>query len=518
MGDVSSDGTSLRCADLLAALSLVTDLGMGNPPEVAMRGCLLAMSLARQLGVDAGTAADIYYTTLLRYVGCTAPAHEQAFLSGGDDVSLRAGRALLDSSRRRDALGLLVSQTHYQPPLRRARQLAVAIAHPAAERQVRTADCEVASAMARRIGLSSGVQRSLHEIFERWDGRGTPQGLRGEAISVPARYAQVATLAVLVERGAGTDAAMATLHHRAGGQLDPALTAALVAQGPQLLEEISVADAWRAVLEAEPSPRDVIPERRLDEVARAFGDMVDLKTVFTPGHAAGVAELAEGAARELRLNEPDARAIKRAALLHDLGRAGVPNGIWERAGPLATADWERVRLHAYHTERILARSPSLAPLAAIAGQHHERQDGSGYHRQARSASIPLAARVLAAADVYQALTQDRPHRPARSAGAAADCLVAEARAGRLDHDAVGAVLTAAGHTGRAPRHSWPCGLSEREVEVLRLLARGCSTREIGRQLVISAKTADHHVQHVYTKIGVTTRASATMFALEHDLL
>ena len=518
MGEGSSGEASLRCADLLAALSLVTDLGMGNPPEVAMRGCLLATSLACRLGVDEGTAADIYYTTLLRYVGCTAPAHEQAFLSGGDDVRLRAGRALLDSARRLDALGLLVSQTHDQPPLRRARQLAVAITHPWAERQVKTADCEVASAIARRIGLSAGVQRSLHEIFERWDGRGTPQGLRGEAISLPARYAQVATLAVLIERHAGVDAALATLRLRAGGQLDPTLTAAFVAQGSRLLEEISAADAWRAVLEAEPSPHDNILERRLDEVARAFGDMVDLKTLFTPGHAAGVAELAEGAARELRLGDPETRAIKRAALLHDLGRAGVPNGIWERPGPLSTADWERVRLHAYHTERILARSPTLAPLAAIAGQHHERQDGSGYHRQARSASIPIAARVLAAADVYQALTQGRPHRPARPADAAADWLAAEARAGRLDHDAVGAVLTAAGHRGRTPRRSWPCGLSEREVEVLRLLARGCSTREIGRQLVISAKTADHHVQHVYTKIGVTTRASATMFALEHDLL
>jgi DNA-binding NarL/FixJ family response regulator len=150
--------------------------------------------------------------------------------------------------------------------------------------------------------------------------------------------------------------------------------------------------------------------------------------------------------------------------------------------------------------------------------HHERQDGSGYHRQLRSTAIPTLARVLAAADVYQALTQERPHRPAYSSGAAADRLIAEHRAGRLDQQAVDAVLAAAGHRARAARRTWPSGLSDREVEVLRLVARGRSTREIARELVISPKTADHHVQHIYSKIAVSTRASATLFALEHDLL
>ncbi|HLZ69433.1 MAG TPA: HD domain-containing phosphohydrolase [Dehalococcoidia bacterium] len=509
----------LRCADLLAALSLVTDLGMGNPPEAAMRGCLLATALARRVGLDERTAADVYYTTLLRYVGCTAPAHEQAFLAGGDDISLRSGGARLDWGEPREALSFVFSHAgRGQPPLRRARQLAIALAHPAAQRQVKTADCEVASTMARRLGLSAAVQRGLHEVFERWDGRGAPQGLRGEAIALPARFAQVATHAVLLERLGGRDATLAALRRRAGGQLDPALTAAFVRHGPELLEEIAAGDVWQAVLAAEPSPQDTIPHDGLDEVARAFGDVVDLKTPYTPGHAAGVAELAEGAARGLKLGAAEAVVLRRAALLHDLGRAGVPNSAWERRGPLTTADWERVRLHAYHSERILARSPLLAPLASIAGMHHERQDGSGYHRQARSAAIPLAARILAAADVFQALTQDRPHRPALPAETAAARLIAEARAGRLDGDAVDVVLSAAGHRSLRPRRARPHGLTDREVEVLRLVARGCSTRAIAQQLVISPKTADHHVQNVYAKIGVSTRASATMFALEHDLL
>ena len=277
-------------------------------------------------------------------------------------------------------------------------------------------------------------------------------------------------------------------------------------------------DLWQAVLEAEPLPAETVAEQAVDNIASAFGDLVDLKTPYMPGHASGVADLAEGAARQLKLGEQAVVALRRAGLLHDVGRAGVPNSAWERSGALTHADWEQVRLHAYHTERILSRSPVLAPLAKLAGMHHERQDGSGYHRQVRSNGIPMPARVLAAADVYQALTQQRPHRSAHSADAAADHLAEEGKAGRLDPEAVDAVLAAAGHAARALRRAWPGGLSEREVDVLRLVARGQSTREIARELVISPKTADHHVQHIYTKIGVSTRASATLFALEHDLL
>jgi HD-GYP domain-containing protein (c-di-GMP phosphodiesterase class II)/DNA-binding CsgD family transcriptional regulator len=509
----------LRCAELLTALSLITDLGMGNAPETAMRGCLIATRLSRWLGLDDRSAADVYYTTLLRYVGCTAPAHEQAFLSGGDDIGLRSRRAPIDSSRRREALGFMLRLSKGgDRPLRRTRELANAMIHPGLERQMKMADCEVASASARRLGLSVGVQRALHEIFERWDGGGVPEGIRGEAITLPARFAQVATLGVLLEQVVGREAVFDVIGRRAGSQLDPALTRAFVRHGPELLEEMACADLWQVVLEAEPSPHETVAEHRVDTIASTFGDLVDLKTPFTPGHASGVANLAERAARQLKLGEPAVVALRRAALLHDVGRAGVPNSAWERPGPLTTTDWEQVRLHAYHSERILSRSVALAPLATVAGMHHERQDGSGYHRQIRLAAIPLQVRLLAASDVYQALTQERPHRHAYSTEAAADRLIDEARRGRLDQQAVDAVLAAAGHRVRGPRPIWPRGLSDREIEVLRLVARGSSTREIARELVISPKTADHHVQHVYAKIGVSTRASATLFALEHDLL
>jgi HD-GYP domain-containing protein (c-di-GMP phosphodiesterase class II) len=196
----------------------------------------------------------------------------------------------------------------------------------------------------------------------------------------------------------------------------------------------------------------------------------------------------------------------------------VPNAIWDKPSPLTDGEWERVRLHPYYSERILQRSPSLKPLAIAAGMHHERLDGSGYHRGSKRAEIPHDARILAAADVYQAMTQPRPYREALVPARAAAELEAEAAAGRLDADAVAAVLTAAGHQAHSTHSHWPAGLSDREVEVLRLLCRGGTKKNVAALLKISPATVDHHVRHIYDKVGVASRAGATLFAIENELL
>ncbi|HEX6654936.1 MAG TPA: HD domain-containing phosphohydrolase, partial [Candidatus Limnocylindria bacterium] len=217
------------------------------------------------------------------------------------------------------------------------------------------------------------------------------------------------------------------------------------------------------------------------------------------------------------LPEDDVTTIRRAGLVHDFGRLGVSNGIWDKRGPLTPAEMERVRLHPYLSERMLAFSPARAPLGAIAGQHHERLDGSGYPRGLSGGVITPAGRLLAAADVYHAMTEARPHRPARTSQEAAAELRAEVTAGRLDGDAVDAVLRAAGHRVRRQRE-WPAGLTGREVEVLRLVTHGLSTREIAERLIITRKTAANHVEHVYAKIGVSNRARAALFAMQHGLM
>jgi HD-GYP domain-containing protein (c-di-GMP phosphodiesterase class II) len=197
----------------------------------------------------------------------------------------------------------------------------------------------------------------------------------------------------------------------------------------------------------------------------------------------------------------------------------VPNGIWDKAGPLNAAEWERVRLHPYYTERILIRSPLLAPLVETASLHHERLDSSGYYRGVGGASIPRAARILAAADAYQTMTEERPHRPAHSAEEAARLLAAEAQAGRLDREAVECVLAAAGQRGAARlRGELPASLTEREVEVLSLLARGLSNKEIAARLVVSPRTVQHHVEHIFDKTGIRTRSAAAVFAVVNDLV
>jgi HD-GYP domain-containing protein (c-di-GMP phosphodiesterase class II)/DNA-binding CsgD family transcriptional regulator len=248
-----------------------------------------------------------------------------------------------------------------------------------------------------------------------------------------------------------------------------------------------------------------------------MAQFADLKSPFTTGHSGGVSDLAAAAATRCRLPEADVAAVRHAALVHDLGRVGVPNGIWDKPGPLSSAEWEQVRLHPYYGERVLARSSGLARLGAVAGLHHERVDGGGYHRGMPGTLLPPPARILAAADVYYAMTEPRPYRPALTPDRAAAELRRAVRAGHLDGTAAEAVLEAAGHRVHRKR-DWPSGLSAREVEVLRLVARGLSNRAIAGQLVISESTVAHHVQHVYTKIGVATRAGATLFAMQHALL
>jgi HD-GYP domain-containing protein (c-di-GMP phosphodiesterase class II) len=361
------------------------------------------------------------------------------------------------------------------------------------------------------------VQAALGQIFERWDGKGYPNGLRGEQIGLPMRVAHVATQAMAFVPD-GPDAVEHIVRRRAGGWFDPAVAEAFLRRGRALLAEVEEADAWVAAVEAEPRPWLRVADPDLDDVAAAFADMADLKVPFTRGHSRGVAELAAAAAGHLRLPARDVNTLRRAALFHDIGRVSVPNGIWEKAGKLSAIAWEKVRLHPYQTERILSRAPALCTLAPIAGMHHERLDGSGYYRSLAGAALPMTARLLCAADAYQAMTQHRPYRLALSPEQIAIELHSEARGGRFDSGAVEAVLAAAGHAIARPRPSHPAGLSDRELEVLQLIATGSTYRDVARELVISPRTAAHHVQHIYNKIGVSTRAAAAMFAMEHRLV
>ena len=255
-----------------------------------------------------------------------------------------------------------------------------------------------------------------------------------------------------------------------------------------------------------------------------MGAFADLKSSYTRGHSTGVAELAAGAAERLGLAPEAVAEVRRAGYVHDVGRAGVSAGVWEKEGPLTDGEWEKVRMHAYYTERILARPPLLARLGTLGSLDHERMDGTGYPHRHAAASLPPGARLLAAADMYQAMRETRPHRRAIPREEIAATLEKEAETGRLDRDAVRAVLETAGHRvarGRARgsgNGGYPGGLTDREVEVLRLVSRGLTNKEVAQKLEISARTVGHHLAHAYEKIGVTTRAGAAMFAMKNGIV
>ncbi len=261
----------------------------------------------------------------------------------------------------------------------------------------------------------------------------------------------------------------------------------------------------------------VLSGERFDAALEAVANYVDLKSPYFLGHSRAVADLASEAGARLGLTDEEVLVLRRAGLVHDFGRLGISNAIWDKRGPLGEGEWERLRLHPYFTHRMLRASKLLAPLGAIAGQHCERLDGSGYPRGDAGTAIPRPARILAAANAYQAMREPRPHRAVLAPEEAVAALRSEVKAGRLEG--------ASGRRGawrRRPSASaqarGPAGLTAREVEVLRLLAQGLSNKDIGARLVISPKTAGNHVEHIYSKIGASSRASASLFAVQHGLL
>jgi HD-GYP domain-containing protein (c-di-GMP phosphodiesterase class II) len=510
----------MRLAELIAALSLATDLGMGQPMSHALRTCLIALALGRALGFSERDLADTYYTTLLRFVGCTSDSHEFLDFAAGDDVGFRQAvaanangvpdQAAADIVRFMTAAGV-----GGDVPARVSEALA---SRTGVAAKSMTAHCEVASMLAARLGLGPGVCDALGHAFERWDGHGFPDGKSGEEVPAPMHVAPIARDIEVLTRSKGLEATREAMRQRRGHAHDPRAVDVFLQHGDRMMAELEGCDAWTEVLRREPC--GPVKVDRIDTALTAFADFADVKMPHTLGHSRGVAQFCEAAARRLNFGEEEVTSLRRAALLHDIGRSGISNAIWEREGPLSMDQWERVRLHAYYTERVLACCDSLRPLAALAGSHHERLDGSGYHRGCRGNDLDRAARVLAAADACQAMLQARPHRPARTLDEAARILREEVSAGKLDTAAVEAVLAAAGAPAQRRRTSpkGPKGLTVREVEVLRLMARGHSNQEMAAALGITLKTAGHHVQHIYDKIGLSTRAAAAVFAVEHGLL
>ncbi len=503
--------------ELLAAVSLAIDLGLGQPMEHMLRSSLIATTLADRLGLGERRRGVVFYTTLVAWIGCHADSHELARWFG-DDIAFRSDSYRVDWAGPPFLRLMLDHAGRNKSPAQRA-ALAASLFVGARDRfsALIRSHCTSAGALAQRMGLDQGVQEVLAYTFERWDGGGLPLGVRGDALPVEMRVVQLADVAEVHLREGGVAGALAMARSRRGTQFDPAVVEAFEGCAEEISRGLAGAEVWTSALQHSPDRDRPLTDAELDDLLEAMGDFADLKCPFMIGHSRGVAALAAEAGRRCGLPASDVHVLRRAGWVHDLGRMGVPNSVWGKAGPLSQAEQERVRLHPYLSGRILARVPALRSVAALAAAHHERQDGSGYPQAVHGLDLSPAQRLLAAADVYCALRQPRPHRPEFSSEQAVAELRALARGARLDPKAVQAVLDAAGQPARR-RTTWPGDLTAREVEVLRLVARGMPNRAIGQALHITEKTARNHVEHIYTKLDVSNRTGASLYALRHGLI
>ena len=507
----------IRAAELVGAISLATDLGTGQPLEHALRTAVLAVRLGELAGASPAELTDTYYVALLHASGCTSNSHEAAKLFG-DDIAHRAAFFLIDPADPSQVLGFYREHVGPGRPAEvRESMLEAALADPERTRASFAQMCEVAQRFASWLGLDPGVAGALEYVFARWDGRGLPREIGGEALPLPARLLHVARDISLFLSPGGPDAARTVIEERAGDAYEPRLVELALDNFDAAVSELDEARLWEIALEREPFPQIMLTGDGIDAGFGAIATLIGLKSPWLREHCVGVADLAEAAAWRVGLPADDVTFLRRAALAHDLGRISVPNSIWEKPGPLGVGEWERVRLHSHFTERAFAHCPALAELGRLAGSHHERLDGSGYHRETEGAGSQAVC-ILAAADAYTAMREARPYRPALEPEDARAELERDVVEGRLDGTAVDAVLAAAGHSVRKRSRELPGGLTGRELEVLLALVLGNSNQEIADGLGISAKTVGHHVQHVYQKAGVRSRAAATVWAFEHDLV
>lgn len=504
-------------AELLAALSIAIDLGLGQPAEHMLRSAVIATRIADRLGLDRAQRDCTYYTTLIMWIGCHADSHEYARWFG-DDIAVRHDSYLVDWSGLPYLRFLMSNTGRGRPMLHRLSLMATLLANARGHiAQLIHSHCSSAGVLAERLGLSADAQSVLGYTFERYDGGGLPGGIAGDGIPIAMRVAQLADTVEVHHRTYGVGGAVAMARNRRGGQFDPAVVDAFVGDADVILSEPGPGAAWGTALKEAPDYGVRLASDELDALLVALGDFVDLKCPFTLGHSRAVAELAAGAASVMGMDSGTVTLVRRAGAVHDLGRIGVSNQIWSKPAALTAGELERVRLHPYLTVRILSQVGGLDAVAQVAGNHHERLDGSGYPRGLPAAALGVPDRLLAAAVAYQSALEPRPYRGALSASAAALRLRDGVREGGLDGLAVDAVLTAAGHRSRrsTPR---PGGLTPREIEVLCLVARGASNSEIATALGISGKTARNHVERTYAKIGASNRIGASMFALKHGLV
>ncbi len=514
----SVDRPDLRLAELVAALSLGIDLGFGQPMEHVLRQCLIALRLAELAGLDDDDRAAVYYTALLVNVGCHTDAHEQAKWFG-DDIALKADKYAYDQRSVQGVVATMRRLGSGNPPLHRVRTgLEFALGGFRDLDGMIHQHSRLARSLGEQLDLPVAALDGLGGSYERWDGKGWPGELAGDEIPITARIAQLAEYVEVALRTGGVDAARSLATKGAGTQFDPGLCELLCAHAEELLGGLDPTSTWDAVIEAEPALGVRMTPDQFDAALAAVATFVDLKSPYMLGHARAVSDLVADVGLEAR---PCRRRPAHAAARRRRARSRSSGGVELHLGQARPAGRRGTRACPD------AAVPDRTHAPSVAGAGTPRRHRGAAPRAARRVWLPpwavrrsrssIPARILGAADAYQSMCEPRPHRAALSSDEAATQLRADVRAGRMDGDAVEAVLTTAGHRVRR-RRDGPAGLTAREIDVLRLVARGLSHKEIAAQLVISPKTARNHIEHIYVKIGASNRTTASLFAMQHGLL
>ncbi len=517
--DFDKSARAIRVAQIAGAISIISDPANGFAEEKGLRTTVLAVRLARACGLGDEKVREVFWAAALRFVGCSAFAHETAKeVAAGDDNGFRGALQFAIGGEPLDFLrGLAGGFAPDAAKLSKVAAVARLLTDPDGHRRHALARCEAAVFFARDFGMAEGVLAALDATGERPDGRG-PLKKHGDDLPLVARIADVADLAEVHIWHGGLEAARPVLRKRAGRGLDAEVVATFQAHAGSLIEGLSAGSSWSAFLDSEPPPVAVVDgQDKLERFFVALGRFADVKSVFTLGHSARVTALARHAAEAANLPADQRTTLIHAAATHDLGRVAVSTGVWEKPGPFNPVEWRRVQSHTEQTDAAL-RIAGFEDVATLASSAHERGPGSGYHRRLLLDTLTPAAKLLAAADVAAALGEDRPHRPAFDDAGVQKSLRSMVTDGLLDAKAVQAVLEARGVRAAPLKQTWPRGLTDREVEVVRLVAIGRTNKEIGSVLGMSWRTAQKHVTHVYEKVGRETRTGLALFAIEHGLL
>jgi HD-GYP domain-containing protein (c-di-GMP phosphodiesterase class II) len=446
--------TAITLSEMLAALSFALDLTEGAVPGHALRSCLLGLRLADEIQLPAHQRPSLFYALLLKDIGCSSNAARMCAIVGGDDRAIKAGVKLEDWTRlhqpKLSTLSLMWRNVlpTASPLARLARIGKIALSQQSNNQELITLRCDRGASIVRKLGFDEQTASAVRALDEHWDGSGYPDHATGPNIPLLARLCAVAQHLDVFAHARGPQAALTTLGHRSGTWFDPELvraTLALQRKGtlwPQTLPSDPIEETRAAVLalDADDSLRRTLTPQRLDLICEGFADVVDAKSPFTYRHSVGVAAATNRITQAMDLPPERVGLMRRAALLHDLGKLGVPNTILDKPGRLDAAEGAIIELHPGRTFAILDQVPALRHLAAIAGEHHEKLDGSGYPFRRTAAELSLESRILAVADIYGALAEDRPYRPGLEPAEIRSILKTEASAGKIDSPCLDALL------------------------------------------------------------------------------